>query len=261
MPERRHHAATLKVKTLQSARQPAMQVDCLTNVPESVHHRLSDCQTPPGCRMLATQTCSSSRILALPTNGVETSCTREMRSSLVTQVEGCMKFGSPRGQDDVSHDLDWFGSFMPGVWWESHGNFMKNFPLLWFAVFVWNDFETSIFPMRLTYRNSIQNASGSLFGSETACDWIVNMSQIQQMAMMSHVTVSGTIFTASGTYRLEVMHLDLKGRLARWRQWKRLNNVLVSLCFIQLIHRIDTQYDLRCLNDLSVFVHVCMLYL
>ena len=53
-----------------------------------------DCQTPPGCRMLATQTCSSSRILALQTNGVETSCTREMRSRLVTQVEGCMKFGS-----------------------------------------------------------------------------------------------------------------------------------------------------------------------
>ena len=142
MPERRHHAATLKMKTLQSARQPAMQrllhkwgfpkirvpqngwfimenlikMDDLGGkptifgniqmFPESVHHRLSDCQMPPGCRMLATQTCSSSRILALPTNGVENSCTREMRSSLVTQVEGCMKFGSPRGQDDVSHDLD-----------------------------------------------------------------------------------------------------------------------------------------------------------
>ena len=38
------------------------------------------------------------------------------------------------------------------------------------------------------------------------------MSQIQPMAMMSHVTVSGTIFTASGTYKLEVMHLDLEGR-------------------------------------------------
>ena len=119
MTERRHHAATLKVKTLQSARQPAMQKIVFSNVPESVHHRRKTVRPeiqnkncwPRNCRknLCAARmpdACNTD-LQQLPypgtaNNGVETSCTREMRSCLVTQVEGCMKFGSPRGQDFIT---------------------------------------------------------------------------------------------------------------------------------------------------------------
>lgn len=117
-----------------------------------------------------------------------------------------------------------------------------------------NDFETSIFPMRLTYRNSIQNASGSPFGSETACDWKVNMSQIQPMAMMSHVTVSGTIFTASGTYKLEVMHLDLKGRP---------NVYIYNVHNVHIFRLVDTTYihAQTLINRLHMANHIeCQFY-
>ena len=218
MPERRHHAATLKVKTLQSARQPAMRrllnkCSRISPPPEK------DCQTPPGCRMLATQTCSSSRILALPTNGVETSCTREMRSSLVTQVEGCMKFGSHSVK--MMYHMIWID--MVASCLESDGN-----------------------PMEISWKISI-NCCDSLF----LCGMT---SKHRSSRMLSHVTVSGTIFTASGTYKLEVMHLDLKGRP---------NVYIYNVHNVHIFRLVDTTYihAQTLINRLHMANHIeCQFY-
>ncbi len=105
---------------------------------------------------------------------------------------------------------------------------------------------------------SIQNASRSLFGSETASDWKVSLSQIRQ-AMMSHVTISGSIFTASGTYKLEVMHLDLKGRPLELCSGK------VYIYNVHIFRYIDTKNIRTMINLLQISNHIevnsCQFYI